>query len=163
VTKLRAVLVLAIAAAVVSAFVVTAQADKIDCRGGDLAQAQDYQPTGCKKKKNGFKIVGTRRADNLIGSNLDDSISGLAGNDKIRGGDGEDSASGGPGNDGISLGDGDDKGSGGSGKDSISGGDGDDTINVKGGGSDKVTCGTGDDTVKADRRDSVAKNCESVK
>ncbi len=39
---------------------------------------------------------------------------------------------------------------------------GDDTIEVRGNERDRVSCGAGDDTVSADRRDRVARDCETV-
>ena len=145
-TKLRAVLVLAIATALVSAFVVTAQAKRVNCSNADPSQTQDYQPSGCKKKGNGFVINGTSGNDTLIGSDGNDTMRGGKGNDKMGGGKGNDKMAGGPG------------------KDTESGGAGNDNINVQGGGSDKVNCGSGRrDKVNADDNDTVAKNCESVK
>jgi len=40
---------------------------------------------------------------------------------------------------------------------------GDDTIDVTGNERDRVLCGAGDDTVRADRRDRVARDCETVR
>ena len=51
---------------------------------------------------------------------------------------------------------------GGTGSDSISGRDGGDVIRVRDGVRDKVRCGDGRDRVSADRRDSVASDCELV-
>jgi Ca2+-binding RTX toxin-like protein len=51
---------------------------------------------------------------------------------------------------------------GGSGADSVSGRDGNDSIRVRDGVRDKVRCGDGRDSVSADRRDSVASDCERV-
>jgi Ca2+-binding RTX toxin-like protein len=136
---------MALALVAVGAIVISAQAKTVDCSNADPSQAQNYQPNGCKKKGAGFTIKGTNKADKLVGSDGDDSISALAGNDRVNARDGDDKVLAGPG------------------KDTVSGGPGDDTINVKGGGADRVSCGTGDDTVKADKKDSVSRNCETVK
>ena len=49
------------------------------------------------------------------------------------------------------------------GSDRIDGGPGNDRINVVDKTADRVVCGPGNDVVFADPRDSVAKDCESVR
>jgi hypothetical protein len=58
---------------------------------------------------------------------------------------------------------GDDDERGTSGDDDIQGHSGNDTINSRDGQRDVVTCGRGRDRVRADRKDRVARGCESVK
>ena len=50
----------------------------------------------------------------------------------------------------------------GRGRDRVSGGSGNDTINTRDGERDTVTCGPGRDRVRADRIDTVARDCEIV-
>ena len=91
-------------------------------------------------------LVGTKKADVLIGGSGKDTIDGGAGNDTIDGGAGNDRISGGTGNDKISGGTGDDLIDGGAGNDTIDGGAGNDRISG-GTGNDKISGGTGDDLI----------------
>ena len=89
-------------------------------------------------------ILGTARNDVLLGTRSADHICGRAGADRI---------SGNRGNDRIEAG---------QGEDTVMGGDGRDVIVVRDGARDTVSCGSGRDTVHADRKDSVARDCEQV-
>jgi Ca2+-binding RTX toxin-like protein len=80
----------------------------------------------------------------VIGTSFDDQLTGDARPQAIRGGDGNDLIDGGGGND------------------LLSGQGGDDTIAARDGRIDVVACGGGTDSVTADRRDVVARDCESV-
>src|SRR5438874_1268123 len=76
------------------------------------------------------------------------------GNDDERGGAGDDNLQGDRGADDLN---------GGKGDDHIDGGPGNDVINSRDGQRDVVNCGSGFDRVRADHKDRIAKNCESVK
>jgi hypothetical protein len=99
------------------------------------------------------KINGLGDADCLFGNADNDKINGDEGADLIRAGSGNDKVKGNDGNDNIKLQDGDDNGK---------GGPGDDRIKAQARGKDHVNCGSGDDAVIADRKDTIAKNCEHV-
>ncbi len=101
----------------------------------------------------GRRIVGTSRADYLVGGGGNDVIFGGAGNDTIYGGAGDDVIYGGAGDDVIY---------GGSGSNRLSGGDGNDTIYANNGEIDYIKCGSGKDRVYADAVDKVAPDCEVV-
>lgn len=90
-----------------------------------------------------------------------DLIWGGAGNDWIRAGLGNDGVKGGRGNDDLVAMQDDDNVRGGRGNDRVGGDDGKDRLwgDV---GADFILCGNGRDTVKADTRDRVLNNCESV-
>jgi Ca2+-binding RTX toxin-like protein len=111
----------------------------------------------------GQAIAGTSRADTIVGTAKADRLSGGAGNDRISGGGGNDRVDGGPGNDTLNGGPGNDQLTGGPGQDRISGGPGNDTILARDRARDTIDCGSGRDTVVADRVDSVARDCESIK
>jgi hypothetical protein len=89
-------------------------------------------------------IKGTARADHLRGTAKADTLNGLGGNDVLSGLGGNDTLNGGPGND------------------RLVGGPGNDTL-VGGPGADRLSCGPGVDTARADKRDTVADDCEVVK
>jgi hypothetical protein len=89
-------------------------------------------------------IKGTAKADRLVGTAKADTINGLGGNDVLLGQGGNDKLNGGPGND------------------RLVGGPGNDTL-VGGPGADRLSCGPGVDTARADKRDTVADDCEIVK
>jgi Ca2+-binding RTX toxin-like protein len=115
-----------------------------------VGTSADSAPSGgTTKSKPAAPVVtvirGTARADKLTGTKGPDVIQGGAGADVIRG-----------------LG-GDDRLVGGTGADVIDGGAGNDTIYARDGTRDHITCGSGRDTVDADRRDVVARDCESVR
>jgi hypothetical protein len=80
-------------------------------------------------------VLGNRRANRLGGTRGVDWICGGAGNDRIAPG---------------------------AGNDIVDGGTGNDRVLARGGGRDRIRCGRGRDTVVADRRDRVARDCESV-
>lgn len=66
-----------------------------------------------------MKIMGTRKADSLYGTDDDDVLRGKNGNDRLHGDDGDDKLFGGRGNDGIYGGDGFDTMTGGKGRDTF--------------------------------------------
>jgi len=103
---------------------------------------------------------GTRRADLLRGGAGPDALYGEAGADSLDGGGSGDFLQGGRGDDVVHGGAGNDRLSGGPGRDRLFGDGGDDTIDMRGSEPDVVRCGTGRDTVFADRRDTVARDCE---
>lgn len=95
----------------------------------DLAMLADigYEITGFSKQGS-LPGIATEESEDIIGSNVDDVIKGLAGNDKIQGNDGNDTIDGGAGNDSLFGTAGADYLLGGSGIDSLHGGVGADTI-----------------------------------
>ena len=99
-------------------------------------------------------VVGNNRANVLNGTAGRDLLHGLGGNDRLFGRAGNDRLVGGAGNDRLV---------GGAGRDVIEGGIGADTIEVRDGSRDSVNCGNGRDTVIADRLDTVARNCETIR
>lgn len=114
-----------------------------DIDGSTLAVFQDYTRLG----EAGYDNDNGSAA--LLGSGRADFILGLSGNDRIEGGGGKDLLSGGTGNDVIRGGDGDDRIDGGSGNDSVDGGAGIDFAWL-GSGDDNYTdhaTDTGRDTV----------------
>ena len=138
-------------------------------------------------------LRGTDGADNLLGLGGQDDLFGKGGSDNLVGGDGKDNVLGGderrPGGGDKNLlgGSGNDVVLGGQGSDNIVGGDGNDFLidgNLREGSRDKVVggdggdvilvdnfpavqdvvaCGGGFDRVLADRKDTVARDCERVK
>ena len=101
-------------------------------------------------------IVGSQLDDDISGGSGDDMLSGLSGNDRltgdagadtISGGDGDDFIQGRQGRDSLSGDDGDDSIDGGQQADTITGGDGHDMIRG-GGGADHIYGGDGDDQIK---------------
>jgi hypothetical protein len=86
-----------------------------------------------------FLVLGTRKADNITGSNRSDVIFGLGGNDSISGGRGNDCIVGGKGADRLS---------GSQGRDTLIGGKGGDNLNG-GSESDKLIGGAGKDSINA--------------
>lgn len=138
-------------------------------------------------------LRGTNKADNLLGKGGNDILFGLGGRDNLLGGPGKDillggnerrtsggdkNLVGGPGNDAVLAGQGSDNIVGGEGndflfecclrefsKDKVSGGSGKDVIDVshRPAVKDVVLCGDGFDRVLADRKDTVARDCERVK
>lgn len=107
-------------------------------------------------------LRGAGGGDCLYGDAGTDRLSGDAGADRAFGGQGADRLNGGAGNDRLNGQAGNDVLSGGAGVDRISGGAGADRISARDGRRDTITCGAGRDRVTADRRDSVARNCERV-
>ena len=138
-------------------------------------------------------LRGTNGNDNLIGKGGNDKLFSLAGDDNLLGGEGRDivlggderrsrggdkNLVGGPGNDLVGGGKGSDNVLGGDGNDLVADGDLDDSSrDTLSGGSgndvifvanvpavrDVVVCGGGFDRVLADRKDTVARDCERVK
>ena len=128
------------------------------------------------------RVFGFGGDDSIFGAGVEDRADGGAGNDRLfgqgllLGGTGDDrldagARSGAPARPRLDGQSGDDQvlGSasgdnlaGGSGVDSVSGRDGNDSIRTRDGVRDKVRCGNGRDSVSADRRDSVASDCERV-
>jgi Ca2+-binding RTX toxin-like protein len=137
-------------------------------------------------------LKGTDGDDNLLGLGGQDDIFGKDGSDNLVGGPGKDNVIGGderrpgrgdknlvggPGNDAVFGGKGSDNMVGGEGndllfecclrefsKDTLSGGSGNDVIDVshRPAVRDVVVCGRGFDRVLADRKDTVARDCERV-
>lgn len=138
-------------------------------------------------------LKGTDGKDNLLGLGGQDDLFGKGGEDNLVGGDGKDNVlggderrpgggdknlDGGKGNDVVAAGRCSDNASGGDGndflidgnlregsRDNVVGGDGGDVIVVDNvpAAKDVVACGSGFDRVLADRKDTVAKDCERVK
>ena len=90
---------------------------------------------------------GSESDDDLTGTDEDDVMHLLGGNDLYSGGDGNDSIYGDGGNDKLSGEGGSDLVDGGPGSDTANGGGGDDSLLGRGGG-DELKGGTGDDTLK---------------
>jgi Ca2+-binding RTX toxin-like protein len=80
-------------------------------------------------------ITGTARNDTLRGGAKADRLDGKGGNDKLFGAAGNDVLVGGPGND----------------------------LLVGGLGSDRLACGAGQDVARGDSRDTIGKDCETVR
>jgi len=119
---------------------------------------------------NGNDVLrGTDGEDNLVGLGVKDALLGKGGSDNLVGGPGNDFVDTGKGSDNAVLGEGNDflfecclrEGS----RDNIAGGDGNDVIDVshRPAFRDVVVCGDGFDRVLADRKDTVARDCERVK
>ena len=89
-------------------------------------------------------IILTRKSDFFVGTDANDTIYGLSGNDRIAGGLGDDTILGGRGNDRLCGNDGDDTLHGGSGNDRLDGGAGNDWL-TGGSGNDWLDGGDGDD------------------
>jgi len=110
----------------------------------------------------GRDVVRAGAGDDFInGAQQRDRVWGGAGNDWIRTGLGNDYISGGPGRDRLVGVEGDDTIHGGNGNDRIGGGPGRDRLNAKAG-KDHVLCGTGRDRARADRSDTINRDCETV-
>ena len=111
-------------------------------------------------------LLGGEGRDNLLGGNEsapgggDKNLAGGPGNDLVLGGRGSDNIVGGDGNDLLADGDLRDPS-----RDRLAGGDGNDVIVVinRPAVKDIVVCGGGFDRVVADRKDTVARDCERVK
>ena len=99
------------------------------------------------------RVVGTWGNDVLRGTQSADTICAFTGADRIDGLGG---------NDRVEAGNGDDTVTGGRGRDIIIAAGGRDVIVVRDGERDVVQCGSERDTVLADRKDSVARDCERV-
>ena len=138
-------------------------------------------------------LKGTDGNDNLVGLGGQDDLFGKGGSDNLVGGDGKDNVLGGDerrpggGDKNLAGGEGNDFVGGGRGSDNLVGGDGNDLLidgnlredsrDTMAGGDGKdvilanhvpafrdlVSCGGGFDRVLADRKDTVARDCERVK
>ncbi|MDX6535262.1 MAG: hypothetical protein QOF68_3006, partial [Gaiellales bacterium] len=103
----------------------------------------------------GKKLTGNNRANTLRGGAGPDVLNGLGGNDRLYGLAGNDRLLGGLGSDLLV---------GGLGRDTLLGGAGNDRIESRDGVRDQVSCGAGKrDLVIADRKDIVARDCETVR
>jgi serralysin len=93
-------------------------------------------------------VLGSARADTIVGANLANRLEGNAGNDVLQGNGGNDTLQGGEGNDTLQGGEGNDVVEGGGGSDDERGGNGDDrfVFNVGFGYPNSVTGGAGRDT-----------------
>jgi RTX calcium-binding nonapeptide repeat (4 copies)/PA domain/LVIVD repeat len=109
------------------------------------------------------RLAGNRAADRLFGGPGRDRLIGAQGNDGLQGHGGADRLSGGRGPDRVNGGGGNDRISVGGATNRASGGPGNDRISARNGKRDKINCGRGRDTVRADRKDRVAGNCETVR
>ena len=129
-------------------------------------------------------IAGRRGGDRIHGLDWDDTLLGGPGNDRILGGPREsehdpDYIDGGPGNDDLDGGrapqseyradddvilgrSGADVLRGGPGRDTLDGGRGNDRIRARDGERDEIRCGAGRDRAFVDKRDHVARDCETV-
>ena len=107
----------------------------------------------------GDRLFGDSGSDRLDGQSGNDRLSGQGGSDRINGGTGNDYMTGGAGNDRLTDRRGKDRLSGGSGIDRL---DARDTRAADRRKADRILCGPGRDTVIADRRDSIARDCERV-
>ncbi len=143
-------LVIAVAAAAASSVGAAGQAR---CAPGWAAATVD---------RSGTCIVGTDRADRLVGSPGADVIYGWAGADRILGGAGDDRLYAGSDDDVVLGGAGDDVIDPALGRDVVYGGAGTDVIRTRGGEPDRVSCGAGYDRAEVDRLDVVARDCEQV-
>jgi Ca2+-binding RTX toxin-like protein len=92
----------------------------------------------------GISRTGTARADVLIGGLGNDTLNGGRGNDTIKGGAGNDHLIGG------------------AGVDRLFGGRGNDRVDARDGTRDVVDCGPGTDLVRADKKDTISRDCEQV-
>jgi uncharacterized repeat protein (TIGR01451 family) len=107
-------------------------------------------------------LRGTSFADFLYGLAGNDQLFGLAGNDRLFGGPGNDLLYGAAGNDRLHGEAGNDVLNGGQGSDQLDAGAGNDTIQARDGNRDDVRCGGGNDAVLVDKKDKVARNCETI-
>jgi Ca2+-binding RTX toxin-like protein len=107
--------------------------------------------------------TGNQNANTLNGTNADDIIYGLGGNDDIDGRGGDDNLYGGEGRDDIQGGTGEDYIVGDKGRDTVFAGGANDFVDTADEQFDFVNCGGGDDdTAVVDVEDNVSNNCENV-
>ena len=122
--------------------------------GKDNVLGGDERPGGGDKNLAGGPgndlVLGGKGSDNIVGEDGNDGADGDSGADNILGGDGNDV-----------LFDGEFRGGA---KDTLSGGDGNDFLGPLNAPAnrDVVSCGSGFDRVLADRKDTVARDCEKV-
>ena len=170
----RLVLLLTVmAAALVLASGVALAVTKIGTNGNDVLKGTDGKDNllGLGGQDDIFgrggsdNLLGGPGKDNVLGGNErgpgggDKNLAGGSGNDVVLGGQGSDNIVGGDGND--LLVDGNLRESS---EDKVAGGDGNDVIDVvnRPAVKDLVACGGGFDRVLADRKDTVARDCEKV-
>ena len=154
-----------------------------DCVNGQAGNDQLLGNLGNDTIRGGSgrdRLFGDSGRDTLRGDSGNDHLRGSSGNDGLRGGSGRDRLDGGSnrdrvrgekGNDRLYGGAGGDRLEGGSGRDRLEGGAGRDRFK-SGSGNDRlfsddnieetINCGKGRDTVRADRKDKVSPNCETV-
>ena len=168
-----ALLVAVMAACLVVASGVALAVNRVGTNGDDTLRGTDGDDN----------LSGLRGEDRLLGKVGSDNLSGGPGKDVVLGGDerslrvGDKNLDGGGGNDFVGGGRGADNASGGDGndllidgplgessRDNLSGGSGKDVIVVDNFPAvrDAVGCGSGFDRVLADRKDTVARDCERV-
>ncbi len=161
------------AAALVLASGVALAVNKVGTNGHDVLRGTDGKDN----------LLGLGGQDDIFGRGGSDNLVGGPGKDNVLGGDerpaggGDKNLDGGPGNDFVGGGKGSDNIVGGDGndllvdgglressEDKVAGGDGNDVIDVvnRPAGKDLVACGGGFDRVLADRKDTVARDCEKV-
>ena len=99
--------------------------------------------------KKAVDIEGNSLANSIVGSAKNDTLSGLAGNDTINGGKGNDKLYGGTGDDSLIGGDGNDSLEGEEGDDTLDGGKGNDKL-YGGAGADSLVGGDGNDSLIGD-------------
>ncbi len=167
-------LVAVVAACLVIASGVALAVDRVGTNGPDTLRGTDGADN----------LSGLGGQDDLFGKGGEDNLSGGPGKDNVLGGNerrpggGDKNLDGGDGNDFVGAGRGSDNASGGDGndllidanlgessRDNLSGGSGKDVIVVDNVPAvrDVVACGGGFDRVLADRKDTVARDCERVK
>ena len=167
-------LVAVVAACLVMASGVALAVDRVGTNGPDTLRGTDGADN----------LSGLRGGDKLLGKGGSDNLSGGPGKDVVLGGDerrpggGDKNLDGGSGNDVVAGGRGSDNMAGDDGndflidgnlgessRDNLSGGSGNDVIVVDNVPAfrDLVGCGGGFDRVLADRKDTVARDCERVK
>ncbi len=167
-------LVAVVAACLVMASGVALAVNRVGTNGNDVLKGTDGKDN----------LLGLGGQDDLFGKGGSDNLVGGDGNDNVLGGDerrlggGDKNLAGGKGNDFVFGGRGSDNMVGGDGndllidgnlrepsRDNVAGGDGKDVIVVNHvpAAKDVVVCGDGLDRVLADRKDTVAKDCERVK
>jgi hypothetical protein len=125
----------------------------IDCLYGDTGN--DLLRGGAGSDR----LFGGAGSDRLQGDAGNDRLSGQSGNDRLDGATGNDTMTGGAGRDVLTDRRGRDRFSGGAGSDRI---DARDSTLRDRAIADRILCGPGRDVVFADRRDSVARDCERV-
>ena len=167
-------LVAVVAACLVMASGVALAVNRVGTEGSDVLRGTDGNDN----------LVGLGGQDDLFGKGGSDNLVGGDGKDNVLGGDerrpggGDKNLDGGANNDVVLGGRGSDNIVGGEGndllidgnlressRDNVAGGDGNDVIDVshRPAVKDVVVCGDGFDRVLADRKDTVARDCERVK
>ncbi|MGE0026758.1 MAG: calcium-binding protein [Thermoleophilia bacterium] len=158
---------MAIAASILLALAGTAvaaqfTADQFDGDDGPNRLTGTPAPDTINGRGGNDQLRGLASGDRLLGKRGNDLLVGGAGPDRLFGGAGADQLKGGPANDILDGGDGSDRIVGGGGNDLVFARAGNDRINVRDTKQDTVSCGSGTDTVKADLKDRVNSDCETV-